>query len=160
MLLRIYLRQLDLTKSSRSGPIMMASCYVKYLKQDLVLISKSWIWCESNKENKFAVIFHTFHRLLTSSSSRNVLVYQIEKDAEGWRMETMSRLVGHRRMVTCLDVQEDKIMTGSLDKTVRLWSASSTNNDCLTYLQDALLEGHFIKVKIQAEYLSMIFVWR
>ena len=86
------------------------------------------------------------------------MVYQIEKDAEGWRMETMSRLVGHRRMVTCLDVQEDKIMTGSLDKTVRLWTSSSTNNDCcLTYLQDALLEGHFIKVKIQAEYLSMIF---
>ena len=61
-------------------------------------------------------------------------------------MEPVSRLVGHKRTVTCLDVEDDLVITGSLDKTVRLWSSSPSNNNSVTYLQEALLEGHFIKV--------------
>ena len=80
-----------------------------------------------------------------AASQRCVAVLQLLPEAGGWRLGAAARLRGHRRLVSCLDVEAGWVVTGSADKTVRLWRPGE-DGGC-SYSQDRVLEGHFLKVR-------------
>ena len=79
-------------------------------------------------------------KIITASSNKSLYVHQVETLASGEvRLVSLLRLRGHTRAVTCLDYQDHWVLSGGLDKTVRLWSHSRAQH-C------QLLTGHFLKV--------------
>ena len=79
-------------------------------------------------------------RIVTASANRSLYVHQVETGSGGEvRLRTVLRLRGHTRAVTCLHCEADLVLSGALDKTVRLWSVSRAQ-------QTAVLTGHFLKV--------------
>jgi WD40 repeat protein len=49
-------------------------------------------------------------------------------------------LSGHRDAVTCLSRDGEKVISGSLDRTIKMWDAK--NGDCLSTLDWMSAEGH------------------
>ena len=80
-----------------------------------------------------------------AASQRCVAVLQLLPEAGGWRLGAAARLRGHRRLVSCVDVEAGWVVTGSADKTVRLWRPGE-DGGC-SYSLDRVLEGHFLKVR-------------
>ena len=80
-----------------------------------------------------------------AASHRCVAVLQLQPEAGGWRLAAAARLRGHRRLVSCLDVEAGWVVTGSADKTVRLWRPGEAGG--CSYSLDRVLEGHFLKVR-------------
>ena len=74
-------------------------------------------------------------RIVTASSNKSLYVHQVEGSA----LVTLLKLRGHSRLVSCLDYDGKWILSGSLDKTVRLWSDSSDRSR-------SVMSGHFTKV--------------
>ena len=78
--------------------------------------------------------------IITASVNKSLYVHQVETLSSGEvRLRTVLRLRGHTRAVTCLDYDDHWVLSGSLDKTVRLWTDSRTQH-C------QVLTGHFLKV--------------
>ena len=61
--------------------------------------------------------------------------------------QTVLRLKGHIRIVSALDSDLEYVLSGSVDKTVRLWSVSK-DEGVWFHKQICVLRGHFIKVCI------------
>ena len=80
-------------------------------------------------------------KIVTASPNKSLYVHQVKTVAQSGevRLRTLLRLRGHTRSVTCLDYQTDWVLSGALDKTVRLWSVSGAR-------QSSVLTGHFLKV--------------
>ena len=74
-------------------------------------------------------------RIVTASSNKCLYVHQLE----GGRLVTLTKLRGHTRLVSCLDYDGERILSGSLDKTLRLWSDRADR-------PSSVMTGHFIKV--------------
>ena len=68
-------------------------------------------------------------KIVTASPNKSLYVHQVKTVAQSGevRLRTLLRLRGHTRSVTCLDYQTDWVLSGALDKTVRLWSVSGFN---------------------------------
>ena len=83
-----------------------------------------------------------FISVFSASSNKSIYVICIENG----NFQTILRLKGHFRMVSALDADQRHVLSGSVDKTVRLWSVQK-NKEGWSHKQEAILRGHFIKVK-------------
>ena len=77
------------------------------------------------------------HRVFTASSNKSIYVVSMES------LQTVARLRGHTRLVSALDADLCRVLSGSADKTVRLWVGEGEG-----FRQEAVLRGHFVKVRI------------
>ena len=82
-----------------------------------------------------------FNRVFTASSNKSIYVICIENG----NFQTVLRLKGHFRMVSALDADQRYVLSGSVDKTVRLWTVQK-DKEGWSHKQEAILRGHFIKV--------------
>ena len=83
-----------------------------------------------------------YFRVFTASSNKSIYVIL----AENGNFQTILRLKGHFRLVSALDADLKYVLSGSVDKTVRLWSVEK-DKDGWSHKQECILRGHFIKVK-------------
>ncbi|XP_031250883.1 protein JINGUBANG-like [Pistacia vera] len=77
--------------------------------------------------------------LYSGACDRSILVW--EKDESG-NMELAGALRGHTKSILCISVVSDLVLSGSADKTIRIWRGIDRNYSCL-----AVLEGHKGPVK-------------
>jgi len=73
--------------------------------------------------------------LASCSEDTTIAVYNHPGDSNNFQMSY--KVVGHQQAVTCLKLQGELLVTGSRDKTVRLWRLQS-----LDYVALIVLEGH------------------
>ena len=74
-------------------------------------------------------------KIVTASPNKSLYVHQVETLSSGAvRLRTLLRLRGHTRAVTCLDYDDHWVLSGGLDKTVRLWHIS--RQECLCIFQN------------------------
>ncbi|XP_044477607.1 protein JINGUBANG-like [Mangifera indica] len=77
--------------------------------------------------------------LYSGACDRSILVW--EKDRNG-NMELAGALRGHTKSILCIGVVSDLVLSGSADKSIRIWRGVDRNYSCL-----AILEGHKGPVK-------------
>eukprot|EP00090_Calanus_glacialis_P021940 TRINITY_DN33824_c0_g1_i1.p1 TRINITY_DN33824_c0_g1~~TRINITY_DN33824_c0_g1_i1.p1 ORF type:complete len:287 (+),score=55.30 TRINITY_DN33824_c0_g1_i1:40-861(+) len=80
-------------------------------------------------------------KVFTASSNKSIYVICIENG----NFQTILRLKGHFRMVSALDADQRYVLSGSVDKTVRLWTVQK-DKEGWSHKQEAIFRGHFIKV--------------
>ncbi|XP_044487495.1 protein JINGUBANG-like [Mangifera indica] len=77
--------------------------------------------------------------LYSGACDRSILVWEKE---ESGNMELVGALRGHTKSILCIAVVSDLVLSGSADKTIRIWRGIDRNYSCL-----AVLEGHKGPVK-------------
>ncbi|PKI34910.1 hypothetical protein CRG98_044690 [Punica granatum] len=76
------------------------------------------------------------------SGSCDGAMFVWEKDDEGEKMVAVASLPGHSQSILCLASVSGLVLSGSADKTIRIWSGVNRNLSCL-----AVLQGHQGPVK-------------
>ena len=99
----------------------------------LDISAKFVVTCSEDKS--VAVYLHS--DIFPSSSQPNKNQSSHVKDSLSIPGHLTSRLVGHTEAVTCVSLEEDIVVTGSRDRTVRVWQL-----DTSTYTVLNVLSGH------------------
>eukprot|EP00698_Gefionella_okellyi_P016886 TRINITY_DN4878_c0_g1_i1.p1 TRINITY_DN4878_c0_g1~~TRINITY_DN4878_c0_g1_i1.p1 ORF type:complete len:432 (-),score=53.65 TRINITY_DN4878_c0_g1_i1:1399-2694(-) len=99
---------------------------------------KYWVWVDNSLELRHTLPAHynwiwgckfTKDRLVTCARDRCVFVWSLYADHSAPFLQ--QRLRGHSAVVTCLQFDNDKVITGSNDRTLRIWPRSVSSDEGL-----------------------------
>ncbi|KFK44476.1 hypothetical protein AALP_AA1G261300 [Arabis alpina] len=97
--------------------------------------------------------------LYSGACDRSILVWERSSNGTGdgdgdgeLHMTVVGALRGHTKAILCLAVVSDLVLSGSADKSVRVWRRGVMEKDCYSCL--AVLEGHTKPVKCLAVSVS------
>lgn len=91
--------------------------------------------------------------LYTGACDRSILVWErISNGGEESHMTVVGALRGHTKAILCLAVASDLVLSGSADKSLRVWRRGLMEKECYSCL--AVLEGHTKPIKCLAVSVS------
>ena len=93
----------------------------------------------------------TIPRILTCSNDRTVCLLSLAPDTMRATLEC--RLCGHHGTVCSVAAKDDKVLTGSVDKTVKLWTVQQGVDNRILHT----FTGHYKRVRIRDFHFCVLY---